>query len=518
MPLNIKFYTSLFLFWLSLPIMSWTQLQLPNLFTDHLVLQREIPIPVWGTADENAAIEMSLNQTKISTKADYFGNWTINLPAMQAGGPYQLIIQSNGEIIHLKDIYIGEVWLCAGQSNMEWPLKNAAKGAIEIPKAHHPKIRFFHLKKRHDTYRTPYTSEQLIDFTKGNFFHPTKWELCTPETAAEFSGVGYFFGKQLQDALPNVAIGLIQAAVGGSPAQSWVSKEALTSHPQMQSLLHIAGKQTWLDSEIIHPWLAERAKENWANWKKTENANLPGHPFAPSYLYDAAIRSIAPYPIRGAIWYQGESNATHPKSYPVLMELLLKDWRKLWAQGDFPFYFVQLPKIGNRSLWPEFRQAQAEGLSIPNTAMVVTIDEGHPSDVHPREKEVIGQRLANLALAKTYAKNILAESPSLFSYHWEKKAHQITLTFAPVYEGLKIKDGDLPKGIYLQGYLENGMIEAIIPPEKISITKDAIVINYPTNFLPVKVKYAWMPYPENNLVNSVGLPVAPFRIELEGNN
>lgn len=200
------------------------------------------------------------------------------------------------------------------------------------------------------------------------------------------------------------------------------------------------------------------------------------------------------------------------------MELLIKSWRNLWAQGDFPFYFVQLPKIGNRSLWPVFRQAQEKGLAIPNTGMVVTIDEGHSTDVHPKEKEVIGQRLANLALAKTYGKNLVAESPRLFSYNWKKAAHRITIKLAPIGEGLKIKGGGVPKGIYLQGYLENGSMETVIAPEKISLEKNEIFLTYRAGFLPVMVKYAWASAPEHNLVNSVGLPVAPFKIELNGNN
>lgn len=506
----------LIFYWL-IPCIGWTQIQLPDLFSDHLVLQQNLPIPVWGTANADAEIAVRLNKIKISTQANFLGHWKVTLPPMSASGPHTLIVQSPTDTIRLTDLHIGEVWLCAGQSNMEWSLKNSAKGATEVPRANHPNIRLFHLKKKHDTYKTPYTTEELTEFDKGNFFHPTKWTLCTPESAADFSGVGYFFGKQLQDSL-GVAIGLIQAAVGGSPAQSWISQAALASHPQLASLVNTKGNQTWLDSDIIHPWLAERALQNWANWDKNSTSSLPGHPFAPSYLYESAIKPLAPYPIRGAIWYQGESNATHPISYPILMEAMLNNWRQLWAQGDFPFYFVQLPKIGNRSQWAEFRQAQEKGLAIPNTGMVVSIDEGHPTDVHPREKEVIGKRLANLALAKTYSKNLIAESPRLFSHDWDKKTHTITIQLAPIYEGLKVKGGRAVKGFYLQGYLENGSVETIITPEKISLEKNEIILTYQSDFLPTKVKYAWAPAPENNLVNSVGLPVAPFKIELNGNN
>lgn len=491
------------------------QIKLPDLFTDHLILQREMPIQIWGTANNDTQLEVSLNQRKITTKTDYFGNWKVTLPAMKAGGPFELIIQSKNDIIRLKDIYIGEVWLCSGQSNMEWALKNCAEGAEEIPTANHPLIRFFHLKKKHDMYNSPFTQEQLVQYTNGDFFYQPKWEPCTPETAAIFSGVGYFFGKELHDSL-NVPIGLIQAAVGGSPAQSWVSKEALASHPQLKHL--VESNKVWLNSDIIHPWLAVRAKQNWVNWEKTKNESLPGHPFAPTYLFDFAIKRLAPYPIRGAIWYQGESNATDPQSYPAMMEMLLKSWRNLFGQGDFPFYFVQLPKIGNRSRWAEFREAQQECLSNSNTGMIVTLDEGHPTDVHPRKKEIIGERLARLALAKTYHKNIEVESPMLASYNWYKEEHKIVLQFNNSYEELAIKGSNEPKGIFLQGYIKKGAIEAIIPPENIAIVNNEITITYPADFLPVEVKYAWAPYPENNIVNSEGLPLAPFKIELVGNN
>lgn len=496
-------------------INSWGQIQLPDLFSDHMVLQREMPIPVWGTAPADALVEVTLNNHKITVKSDYFGDWKATLPAMKAGGAYELIITSEIETVRIKDIYIGEVWICSGQSNMEWALHQTAEGERELPNANFPLIRFFHLKKKHDTYKTPYSKEQLEAFSEGQFFHKSKWELCSPETAAAFSGVGYFFGKELHHSL-NIPIGLIQAAVGGSPCQSWISKEALASHPQLKHL--VDGDQPWISSDIIHPWLAERAKQNWANWKKTETAPLPGHPFAPNYLFDSAIKPLAPFAVRGAIWYQGESNATHPNSYPAMMEMLLMSWRILWKQGDFPFYFVQLPKIGNRNLWAEFREQQQLCLSNPNTEMIVTVDQGHPTDVHPREKEVVGKRLADLALAKTYHQNIAAASPMLLSSNWEKAEHKIVLRFKNTFDGLKIKKGEVPKGFYLQGYLKQGSLEVIIAPENIIVANNEIIITYPVDFLPVKVKYAWASYPENNLMNSAGLPLAPFKIVLEGLN
>jgi sialate O-acetylesterase len=201
-----------------------------------------------------------------------------------------------------------------------------------------------------------------------------------------------------------------------------------------------------------------------------------------------------------------------------MMKMLLISWRSLWKQGDFPFYFVQLPKIGNRNLWPEFREEQQNCLSNPNTGMIVTLDQGHVTDVHPAEKEIVGKRLADLALSKTYDQNVKAESPMFYNYDWQNIEHKIVLHFKNTYDGLKINNGYGPEGFYLQGYLRQGTVETIIAPEKIVVAKNEIIITYPTDFLPVKVKYAWAPFPENNLTNSSGLPLAPFKLELEGLN
>lgn len=499
------------------PIATIAQLKVAAVFNDHMVLQRHMPIPIWGTAAAGSELVIRFNGETVKATSDYNGHWKVKLAAMNAGGPYQMDISSGDASMMFTDILIGEVWLCSGQSNMEWPLKNTIKGAVELTQAQHSNIRLFHLKKKHNTYKTPYTEEELVSFSEKDFFNQAKWELCNEETAAEFSGVGYFFGKALHDSL-NIPIGLIQAAVGGSPAQSWISQNAMASHPQLQSLVSFPPHKNWLDSEIIHPWLAERAQENWANWQQIDNEALPGHPFAPSYLYASAIKPLAPYAIRGVIWYQGESNATHPDSYLPLMESLLRDWRNLWGQGGFPFYFVQLPKIGNRSLWPEFREAQAKCLSLPNTGMIITIDQGHPTDVHPRQKEVIGQRLSRLALSQTYGFNIQALSPSLSSYQWNQETHSIVLHFANTYGGLALKEGQIPKGFSLQGFLQQGTLEAIILAEDIKITEETITISYSSDFLPTIIKYAWAPYPTNNLTNSAGLPLAPFKIELNGTN
>jgi sialate O-acetylesterase len=504
---------------LVLPNSIIAQIQVPNIFSDHLVLQRHLAIPIWGQAKALETLEIQLASYTIETQATAKGHWKVYFPEMEAGGPYQLKIKSTTDSLIINDVLIGEVWLCSGQSNMEWPLKRSNNAQTVIPKANYNQIRFFHLKKKHNGYKRPYTPAEITEFEKGNYFHPAQWEISSPESAAAFSGVGFFFGKNLYDSL-QIPIGLIQNAVGGSPIQSWISKEALANHPQLKEMLGDVNGKTWLDSKQIHPWLAERAMQNWANIDLKNASTLPPHPFAPAYLFEAAIKTIAPYAIRGTIWYQGESNATHPENYFLLKEALLKDWRDLWQQGDFPFYYVQLPRIGNRSRWADFRAIQEACLKINNTAMVVSIDQGDFKDVHPSEKSVIGQRLANLALAKTYHKALHANaySPSLAYYHWQAKAKQIKLYFKNIGTALFSRDKENIKGFRLQGFIKNGSEEVIIAPTNIELHQSHITLSMPQDFLPSTIKYAWAPFPENSIINSAGLPLAPFKIVLNGNN
>jgi sialate O-acetylesterase len=397
---------------------------------------------------------------------------------------------------------------------MEWSLAQSEGAEAAIPRADHPQIRLYHLRKRHDTYRTPYTAEESAAFNRGDFFAPGQWAASTPETAADFSAVAYYFGRALHDSL-KVPIGLIQAAVGGSPAQSWVSEAALTSHPQLAHL--VAGDKNWLHSPIIHPWLSERARQNWAELEVDE-MNLPGHPFAPAYLFGAAIEPLLPYAIRGAIWYQGESNATHPDAYTAMQNALIQDWRNHFEQPALPFLFVQLPRIGNRSRWPDFRAAQAESLQLPHTAMAVTIDQGHPTDVHPRQKQPVGERLSYLALDRVYAFSHIPERPVLTSHVWNKTQYQITLQFDQVPEGLRTTHGDRQQAFTLSGYTDEGSTYTTIVPKTIFAEHYKITLIYPENFMPITVQYAHLPFPKHILENSDNLPLAPFQIDLTGNN
>lgn len=498
-----------------LPLQS--QIALPDILNDHMVLQRNIPIPVWGSAPIGKEIRVTIANRSVTTNSDAGGKWKVILPSMEAGGPYVINIDSENHSIEIQDVMIGEVWLCSGQSNMEWPLEQSASASAEIPAAAHPDIRVFLMKKKYPLDAKPFTREMMEEIDQGNFYQDPNWLICAPETAAKFSAVAYFFAKKLHNSL-KVPIGLIQNAVGGSPIQSWVSRDGLSGHPQLEYLTNTDSGKTWHFQPGLHPWVSQRAMENLQPWLEfRDKAPLPRHPFGPGYLYDYGLKPLLPYPINGMIWYQGESDAVNPDLYPHLFHQFVSDIRMAWNNQQLPVIFVQLPKIGNRSRWPELRQAQVECLKIPNTAMVVSIDTGHPTDVHPKEKKVIGERLAAAALGKWYQKPVAYQGPTLAG--WSKEENEIILKFDHVGEGLKLNGGNVLGNLLLDGYVNNGTRSLYIYPVKVVLSKNQVVMFIPEEFELTAIKYAWVPYPDEPLLyNSHNLPASPFKIELPGNN
>ena len=498
------------------PQASSAQLALPSIFSDHMVLQRNIPIPVWGTAPSQEEITVTFANHVETTNADVNGKWKLTLPSMEAGGPHKLKVNGRDHSIEIGDVMVGEVWLCSGQSNMEFPLERSVTAEIVVTKANYPDIRLFMMKKRVSMGNTPFSEEDIKLVNQGDFYFNASWEICTSETAAKFSAVAYFFGKILYETL-NVPIGLIQNAVGGSPAQSWISKESLSGHPQLEYLVNIKDGETWHDQIGLNPWLAERSKQNLAQWfEQDKTGDLPHHPFEPGYLFETGIEPLIQFPIKGAIWYQGESNATHPDSYGPMIELMVRNWREAWGMGDFPFIYVQLPRISNRNRWPEFRDVQLQGLEIPNTAMAVSIDTGHPTDVHPEQKKVIGERLAAAALGKWYGLDTPYLGPSLSS--WTRTRNEIKLVFKHAGNGLMVEENNLGN-VFLEGYDETGSRRLTIKPAKIKVSANEVIIDIPSGLSLTTIKYAWTPYPDEPLLfNSYQLPASPFKIELPGNN
>ncbi|MEM8964960.1 MAG: sialate O-acetylesterase [Bacteroidota bacterium] len=615
-----------------------TQVEPHQLFTSNAVLQRGIEIPIWGTADPGGTLEIEFNKQTIQVEVDEKGQWKVNLPPMEAGGPYQMIMRGEEETV-LENIMIGDVWLASGQSNMEWPLSAQVDNyEEEITNANYPDIRLF------TVYRN--TSTELL-----NQLDSGSWQACSPETVANFSAVAYFFGREIhQD--QEVPIGLLHSSWGGTTAEAWVSepsvrkidsfatfldsiqadesdnlsfseKQALQQEVIEQANTHLSqltipmSTEDW--STMTLPTLWEQADppledfngfvwfqktvtlpqsyENqpltlhlgaiddaditWVNGQKvgeTQGYNVPReyevppqlvksgentittrvldtgggggfsgpademylsrngqrlsvsidgewkydqsqegdfpdvapYPQEPTILYNAMINPLLLYPIKGVIWYQGESNASRAQQYQTLFPLLIDDWRSQWGIGDFPFLFVQLANFNTPGShpedWPRLREAQLMTLSLPNTGMAVTIDIGDSTDIHPRNKQDVGYRLAQAAQKVAYGEENVHSGPIYESMRMA--GDSIILTFEHVGEGLfKMPDEKL------RGFEIAGEDRQFYPTQANIISDNEISIKHPSVSTPAAVRYGWYSNPDVNLYNSEGLPASPFRTD-----
>ena len=469
-------------------------LQMPMVFNNHMVIQREMNVPVWGTANYNERIRIEFKDLVLETDTDVYGNWKVELPPMQAGGPYTLKVSNDDKTLVFKDILIGEVWLCSGQSNMAFQLNQSANAAEEILNADLPDIRLFNMETIAWAGNESWPEDKLEKINRLEFYNGT-WEKCTPETAKEFSAIAYHFGRKLYEDL-NVPIGLIHNAKGGSPAEAWIDRNMLEFHPQLVDILN-----DWMSNEMIMEWCRERGALNIKNAKNS----MQRHPFEPAYLFEAGIMPLTQFPIRGAIWYQGESNANNIELYEVLFPTLVTSWRQAWGY-DFPFYYVQLSSL-NRSSWPHFRDSQRQmNKAIPNTAMVVSSDLGHPSDVHPKQKIQIGQRLALCAEVNTYGFEKEFSGPEFLKAEEVNGKMIVYFTHAT---DMNSSNDDMLVGFEIAG--ENKIYigaTATIDGEKVILFSDTIKD-------PKYVRYAWEPYTEANLFNGSGLPASTFSSEYQ---
>ena len=459
------------------------------LFTEGAVLQREIAIPVWGTADPGEKVSVEFNGQSLSTVADGSGNWMVKLNAVKAGGPYVLKINA----LELKNILIGDVWICSGQSNMEWRLKQTTNADVDVAAANYPKIRFFQVPRKE------------IDAEQSTV--NSSWKECTPENAANFSAIGYFFGRDLHKNL-NVPIGLINNAVGGSPAESWMSNAVLNGDSEYKQFHEAYPKLIENHPKALekHKLVVEKAKA-----EGTKAPNAPGKPWMPSGLYNGMLTPLAPYAIKGAIWYQGESNAGRAYQYRRLFPVMIKNWRDKWGQGDFPFLFVQLAAFGpngdklGESDWAELREAQTMTLATsPNTGMALAIDYGTYDDIHPKNKLPIGERLALAARSVAYKQRLVFSGPMYDAM--KNNGDKITLSFKHTGGGLEAKGGEL-KGFLIAGD------DKIWHEAKAEIKGKTVMVSSSEVAKPVAVRYAWAKFPTCNLYNKEGLPAVSFRTD-----
>ncbi len=622
---------------------------LPHLFSDHMVLQRDRAISIWGWAEPGESVVVTLNSNAREAVASAKGEWSINLPAMHAGGPFTLTVKGKLKTIAITDVMLGEVWVASGQSNMTFALKGTENGASEVANANEPEIRLFTVPRRVALDAQPDTLD-------------ASWQVCTPESAAEFSAVGYFFAKKLYESL-HVPIGIIHSGWPGTTAELWTDPESLRRDPVLQPIVakwdaasvetkefarsgigidlefddfellpHEAGAgpqpfsnfddetaRTWPDGSWLYYWdeardtkfelkspgrgssgydariygtydgathsalrasfhrdaspidltsfsgirfwvrgsgsfvfktrqptiwdednyrsswfhatpdwrpigirFADLKQENWGIPEaftlnaitKFEIVSLPagGEPrLPPSGLYEAMIAPLVRFQIRGAIWYQGESNALRAFQYRSLLPAMIKGWRYAWGEGDFPFLVVQLPNFGSSpelgdSAWAELRDAQfLTANNTPNTGLAVTIDIGDPKNLHPREKRGVGERLALWALGTTYGEKISYSGPLYQSMKIE--GNEIRVKFTNTGSGLEAKGNEALKGFAIAG-----------PDKKFHwaqarIEGDSVVAWSPDVPAPVAVRYAWANSPDCNLYNKDGLPASPFRTD-----
>jgi sialate O-acetylesterase len=471
-------------------------LSMSSLYADYMVLQRDVPLDIHGTANTGEKITVEIGGQKASTTADNQGKWSIVLSPMQAAEDLTLTITAGKQRKVFSHVAVGEVWLCSGQSNMAFMLCQAESGKQDIAAADDPQLRLFDMKGRWETYDVAWPASCLDSLNHLQYFHETTWQPSTPSSASRFSAVGYYYGRMLRQKL-GVPVGLICNAVGGAPTEAWVDRNSLET-----SFTNIL--RSWLQNDFIHDWVRGRAAKNLTN----DQTKLGRHPYEPCYLYESGILPLQRYPIKGVIWYQGESNAHNKDAHAKLFSLLVNGWRQNWNNPDMPFYFVQLSSL-NRPSWPWFRDSQLRLMKeISNTGMAVSSDHGDSLDVHPRCKQPIGERLARWALAKTYGQHITPSGPVFSSVTRQADALIVSFLYA---DGLQTSDGKAPSCFEIAE--EDGLFQ----PANATIEGNTVRLTSPTIKHPRYVRYAWQPFTRANLVNADQLPASTFRGEVRTN-
>jgi len=466
---NWILYLSFFVIVLYNPLM-YAQLKVNSLFTDHMVLQQGVQIPVWGTATDNEIITIKFDGQEFSTTSQN-GKWTVRLNPLQVSHtPQSLFISSKNYSIEVKDILIGEVWFCSGQSNMERqlgprppqpPISNWEK---ERDEANYPEIREYYVPLNY--------AENPVD----DVF--SFWEVCSPSSVSKFSAVGYFFAKHLYKDL-KVPIGIIFSAFGGTPAEDWTSAAAMNENPELKEFL-----QNY--STILGKGYRPRGQK-------------------PNGLYKGMVHPFLEFPIKGVAWYQGESNVDRAEQYETVLETMIKNWRTDFHQKNLAFLIVQIAP--HNDMKPEIREAQLNlSQKLKNTALIVTTDLGLANQIHPPNKQPVGERLSLAARGMVYGENINYSGPVL--NHYSLKKNKLTLYFNETGKGLKTNENSKLKGFEVV-YANGEKIEA-----DTNLKKNKVVISLNPNIVPLTINYGWANVPDVNLTNSVGLPASPFRIQL----
>ena len=475
--------------------------------SDHMVLQREKPVAVWGWADAGESVTVAFAGQSKSATADADGKWMLKLDALTASAePRSLVVTGkDGHKIEVKDVLVGEVWLGSGQSNMAMTVQSANHFPTVKARAKQPLIRHYRETSTHSA--TPAAEGKGL------------WQECTPETVGGFSAVLYFFGRELHTDL-GVPVGLINTSVGGTPIESWVSAETQSSDPETKANFDAKMKDYLAFDEAKAPELFKRQTANWKAAVAKAKANgtpfvtpAPKDPLAmrklkggPAGLFNAKVVNLVPYTLRGMLWYQGEGNAGNPGLYQKQLSQLITSWRTLW-NDEVPFAWVQLPNYTSPGEgWPRIRESMMKTLELPKTGMAITIDIGDIKNIHPTNKQDVGKRLSYWALGTVYGKSVPAISGPLPAGS-SISGNAVTVTFKHTNGGLKSMDGGALKGFLIAGADQQWKTA------EAKIVGDTVVVSSAEVAQPAAVRYAWKDWPEYSLANGAGLPASPFRTD-----
>ncbi|MDB6028687.1 MAG: Sialic acid-specific 9-O-acetylesterase [Verrucomicrobiales bacterium] len=463
-----------------------------NLFSNGMVLQQGVDVPIWGTANDGEKITVKFQGQTVTTTA-VKGRWIVRLKPLKVGGPFTMTISGDNNVV-INDVLVGEVWLASGQSNMAFTLSRAANAKEAIATAADSQLRLFTVP--HESADEPQTTVA------------SAWKECTLQTATNFSAVAYFFGRDLRQKL-NVPVGLIDSSVGGTPAEAWTSRSTLESDPALKGILDRYAESIKAfekaESKKPAPKPVPQGKSTPKKAAKPSTASADPRKSAKrlSALYNAMIAPLQPYPIAGVIWYQGEANSGRADEYQKLFPAMIKNWRQAWGGKNFPFLFVQIAPHERMS--PEIREAQLlTSQKVPRTAMAVITDYGNAKDIHPTDKEPVGHRLALAARAIAYGEKLEYSGPVYKSM--KVKGDKAILSFTHLDGGLVAHNGEL-KGFTIAGE-DRHFVDATA-----TIEKDKVVVTSPTVAKPTAVRYGWAPVPDVNLFNQEGLPATPFRTD-----
>ncbi|TWT36073.1 hypothetical protein KOR34_09720 [Posidoniimonas corsicana] len=476
-----------------LPAPALADVKLPNIFSDHMVLQRNQANKVWGQAEPGESVRVTIADQSHEATADEEGLWSVELDSLDAGGPHTLLAKGKNEVA-VNDVLVGEVWVCSGQSNMQWSINNSYDADLEKLVANNPKLRMINF---------PQVGVQEPIFSHDD----RRWMLSSQDNIGNFSAVGYYFGKQLQETL-GVPVGMINNAWGGSACEAWINRDEI----KQAGFDKLMERWEQMESEYDELATVDEPTDEQRRRLRDLRRNMRGNA-RPANIYNGVLKSHLGYGIRGAIWYQGETNAGRSYQYRELFPLMISNWREEWGQGDFPFYWVQLADFmgesdqPEESGWAELREAQTMTQDkLPNTGEAVIIDIGEGRDIHPRNKRDVGNRLARLALANDYGYEIAHRSPRFSSM--EVADGKAVLSFDHVDGGLRPFDTNDPVGFAIAG-TDKKFVWAqakVVDGDRIEVWSDEVSE-------PAAVRYGWGNNPVVNVYDGAHLPLTPFRTD-----